>query len=82
MVKNLGVTTLDPDQAALLTDIAQEGAVQTPTSIQSVIRHELTALSTARQSLGGTGGKGGGTPRSGRLSVTDAFFGHWLAVGW
>jgi hypothetical protein len=72
---------LSPNQAALLTAIAQEGVVETPTSMEFVIRHELTALSTVRQSLGVLLEKEVLHQGPQGYRVTDVFFGHWLAGG-
>lgn len=72
---------LSPNQAALLTAIAQEGAVETPTSMEFVIRHGLSALSTVRQSLGVLLDKELLHQSPEGYRVTDVFFGHWLAEG-
>ena len=72
---------LSPNQAALLTAIAQEGAVETPTSMEFVIRHELSALSTVRQSLGVLLEKEVLHHGPQGYRITDVFFGHWLAGG-
>lgn len=72
---------LSPNQAALLTAIAQEGAVETPTSMDFVIRHGLSALSTVRQSLGVLLDKELLHQSPEGYRVTDVFFGHWLAEG-
>ena len=72
---------LSPNQAALLTAIAQEGAVETPTSMEFVIRHELSALITVRQSLGVLLEKEVLHHGPQGYRITDVFFGHWLAGG-
>jgi hypothetical protein len=72
---------LSPNQAALLSAIAQEGVVETPTSMEFVIRHELTALSTVRQSLAVLLEKEVLHQGPQGYRVTDVFFGHWLAGG-
>jgi hypothetical protein len=65
----------------LLSAIAQEGVVETPTSMDFVIRHELTALSTVRQSLAVLLEKEVLHQGPQGYRVTDVFFGHWLAGG-
>ncbi len=72
---------LSPNQAALLTAIAKEGMVEAPTSMEFVVRHELSALSTVRQSLGVLLEKEVVHQSSQGYRVTDVFFGHWLAGG-
>ncbi len=72
---------LSPHQAALLAAIASEGMVETPTSMDFVIRHELSALSTVRQSLSVLLEKEVVNQEAAGYRVTDVFFGHWLAGG-
>lgn len=72
---------LSPYQAALLEAIAKEGVVETPTSMEFVIKHELSALSTVRQSLGVLVDKEVLHQAPEGYRVTDVFFGHWLAGG-
>ena len=72
---------LSPNQAALLTAIAKEGVVETPTSMEFVIRHELSALSTVRQSLGVLLEKEVVHHGPEGYRITDVFFGHWSAGG-
>jgi hypothetical protein len=49
--------------------------------MEFVIRHELTALSTVRQSLGVLLEKEVLHQSPKGYRVTDVFFGHWLAGG-
>ncbi len=72
---------LSPNQAALLTAIAKEGRVATPTAMEFVVRHQLSALSTVRQSLGVLVDKELVHHAEGGYAVTDVFLGHWLAEG-
>ena len=72
---------LSPNQAALLTAIAKEGSVAVPTAMEFVIKHHLSALSTARQSLGVLLDKELVHLADGRYAVTDVFLSHWMAEG-
>lgn len=72
---------LSPNQAALLMAIAKEGAVKTPTAMEFVLRHQLSALSTVRLSLGVLLEKELIHQTDGLFAVTDVFLGHWLAEG-
>ncbi len=72
---------LSPNQGALLAAIARDGAVATPTAMEFVVRHRLSALSTVRQSLGVLLDKELVHHADGRYAVTDVFLGHWLAEG-
>lgn len=72
---------LSPNQAALLIAIAKEGSVATPTAMEFVVRHQLSALSTVRQSLGVLVDKELVHHAEGGYAVTDVFLGHWLAEG-
>lgn len=72
---------LSPNQAALLTAIAKEGRVALPTAMEFVVRHQLSALSTVRQSLGVLVDKELVHHTDGNYAVTDVFLGHWLAEG-
>lgn len=72
---------LSPNQGALLTAIAKDGTVATPTAMEFVVRHRLSALSTVRQSLGVLVDKELVHHADGRYAVTDVFLGHWLAEG-
>lgn len=70
---------LSPQQAALLTAIAREGAVPAPTAMDFVVRHRLSALSTVRQSLGVLQDKELVHQAADGYRLTDVFLGHWLA---
>lgn len=72
---------LSPNQAALLTAIAKEGTVAAPTAMEFVLRHQLSALSTVRQSLGVLLEMEIVHQAKEGYRVTDVFFGHWLAGG-
>jgi len=72
---------LSPNQAALLMAIAKEGEVKVPTAMEFVLRHQLSALSTVRQSLGVLLEKELIHRTDGLFAVTDVFLGHWLAEG-
>jgi hypothetical protein len=72
---------LSPNQAALLRAIAKEGMVEVPTAMEFVIKHQLSALSTVRQSLGVLVDKELVHHASGGYAVTDVFLGHWMAEG-
>ena len=72
---------LSPNQAALLEAIAREGLVGTPTAMEFVIKHQLSALSTVRQSLGVLLENELVHQEQEGYRVTDVFFGHWLAGG-
>ncbi|MEZ4790554.1 MAG: hypothetical protein R2811_11100 [Flavobacteriales bacterium] len=56
-------------------------SVTTPTAMEFVVRHRLSALSTARQSLGVLVDKELVHQADGRYAVTNVFLGHWLAEG-
>jgi ABC-type transporter Mla maintaining outer membrane lipid asymmetry ATPase subunit MlaF len=75
------IQLLDPNQAAMLTAIAQKGVVETPTSMEFMIKHQLSALSTVRQSLGVLLEKEVVHQAPEGYRVTDVFFRHWLAGG-
>ncbi len=72
---------LSPNQAALLEAIAREGVVETPTAMEFIIEHKLSALSTVRQSLGMLLENEVVHQEQEGYRVTDVFFGHWLAGG-
>lgn len=72
---------LSPNQGALLTAIAKEGRVALPTAMEFVVKHQLSALSTVRQSLGVLVEKELVHHADGHYAVTDVFLGHWLAEG-
>jgi len=72
---------LSPNQAALLEAIAREGLVETPTAMEFIIKHQLSALSTVRQSLGMLLENELVHQEQEGYRVTDVFFGHWLAGG-
>src|SRR5690606_22183064 len=72
---------LSPNQAALLMAIAKEGRVRTPTSMEFVLKHKLSALSTVRQSLDVMLQKELVHHTDDQFAVTDVFLGHWLAEG-
>lgn len=66
-------------QAQLL--IVKEGAEETPTSMEFVSRHQLSALSTVRQSLAVLVDKELIHQAEDGYRVTDVFLGHCLAEG-
>lgn len=70
---------LSPYQAALLIAIAKERTVATPTAMEFVIRHQLSALSTVRQSLAVLVDKELVHHADEGYRLTDVFLGHWLA---
>lgn len=72
---------LSPNQSALLTAIAKEGMVKTPTAMAFMLKHRLSALSTVRQSLGVLLEKELVYQAGGHYAVIDVFLGHWLAEG-
>lgn len=72
---------LSPNQAALLIAIAKAGRVATPTAMEFVVKHQLSALSTVRQSLGVLVDKELVHRTDAGYAVTDVFLGHWLAEG-
>lgn len=72
---------LSPNQAALLIAIAKEHTIASPTAMEFVIRHQLSALSTVRQSLAVLVDKELVHQDDDGYRVTDVFFGHWLAGG-
>ncbi len=72
---------LSPNQAALLTAIAKEGAVPAPGAMGFIRSHGLSALSTVRQSLGVLVDKELVHQGEAGYALTDVFLGHWLAEG-
>lgn len=70
---------LSPNQAALLSAVAKEGSVETPGSMEFIIKHQLSAISTVRQSLSVLLDKELVHQEAGQYRVTDVFLGHWLA---
>jgi hypothetical protein len=73
------VRLLSTQQAALLKAIAREGKVKTPTAISFIIRHELSAVSTVRQSLNSLLDKEILHEEEGAYLISDVFLDRWLA---
>jgi hypothetical protein len=70
---------LSPQQSALIKAIAKEGIVSTPTAISFIIKHELSAVSTVRQSLNALLDKEIIHEEDQHYMVSDIFLSRWLA---